>query len=51
MPTKNAVSVRRIAATLRSGKKIHIPAWVVESGTPDPQVLLLAARLARPRRV
>ena len=41
-----AVKVRRkrIQAELRSGDKVAIPAWVVESGKPGPCLLLVAAQ-------
>lgn len=44
MGRHNKVYVRRIAATLRSGKKILIPAWVVDSRTEGPRLLLVAAQ-------
>ncbi len=40
----NDASVRRITATLCSGKQVHIPAWVVDSGTYGPRLLLVAAQ-------
>ena len=35
---------RRIKAELRSGDRVEIPAWVVESGRPGPCLLLVAAQ-------
>jgi len=38
------VKVRKTTATLRSDKKVAIPAWVVDSGRPGPVFLLTAAQ-------
>ena len=38
------VKVRRTTATLRSGDKVRIPAWVIDSGKPGPCFLLTAAQ-------
>ena len=36
--------VRRIQATLRSGKRLRIPAWELETGRAGPCLLLIAAQ-------
>ena len=36
--------VRRIRATLRSGKRLTIPAWILDSGRPGPCFLVTAAQ-------
>ena len=38
------VRTRRIEAELRSGDRVSIPAWVVESGKPGPCLLVVAAQ-------
>lgn len=40
----NRTRVKRIQAELRSGEKLTIPAWVVESGRPGPCLLVTAAQ-------
>jgi len=42
MPIKTRI--KRIRAKLRSGGEVVIPAWVVDSGTPGPGLLLTAAQ-------
>ena len=38
------IKSRRLSATLRSGKKVNIPAWTLDSGKPGPAFLLVAAQ-------
>ena len=38
------VTVRRIRATLRSGKRVAIPAWMLDSGKAGPCFMLTAAQ-------
>lgn len=38
------VEGRRLSATLRSGEKVRIPAWTLDSGKPGPAFLLVAAQ-------
>ena len=38
------VKVRKVCATLRSGRRVAIPAWVVDSRRPGPCLLLTAAQ-------
>lgn len=38
------LKVRRLTATLRSGERLTIPAWTLDSGTPGPSLLLTAAQ-------
>ena len=37
-------TVRRIRATLRSGRRVMIPAWVLDTGRAGPRLLLTAAQ-------
>ena len=40
----SAFKTQRILAEMRSGKRVKIPMWVVDSGKPGPQLLLMAAQ-------
>ena len=42
MPVK--VKTRRITAVLRSGQKLTLPAWVLDTGRPGPHLLVTAAQ-------